>query len=733
MLHFRGGSPIRALVHFSSDHPAPSVHLFIFLDMITAINRNTTFGLLGLLGIFIAHSTGNAAAAPKAAPVPLTAAGEKLEARYAAELSALRVEIAKALPAVDGQKKTALEAAGQTVRKATAQADAAKKGLGGIQEAKALVDHAKGKWIGGAEKGIAQAQEMLKKAATEEEREAARKELAKWQANKEDGLKALAERQAALDKAKPDDPRLTRSHEEAQAALTRAQADEFEAARAVLAMLDPFLAGDKLDSKLVKCAVLVEATPRGLAEFGQQSGEAEGSVVMLLENETLMKAMLEAGGAKDGKYGQAGRIYNDILKASPRAQEGILNRLALGTSLEQAVPVSQRNAVAQTDGPAVVDPVKRYLHYEKAFLAGELDPAFAGLSAWECRFVTNSDAPDHVLAWGREMLRNYRPDHILNPDYGWRYSGLVRTDVTYRHSQDYQDDDSLEFFQNVLRNGGICGRRAFFGRFIVRSFGLPAWGVTQHAHAALGRWTPAGWVVNLGANWQFSWFEGRSGPDFVLETQARKDPGAYRRVLRAQWAGQALGEPKVNSMKEGSGGWWNVMALYEEKRIVAAAKPAELSALGQDLAEANESPATKAMAVEKTVVTDADRKIVVGADGTITVPAAAFGGGNPLVKSFLGGQQMLCGGKEFTCEIMVPKAANYTLTARVVAVHDEQRLRLTPNDAKTSTDLVIPFTCGQWQKTAPVTVALVQGKNVLAFSKPATGFALKELTLTPVP
>ena len=71
------------------------------------------------------------------------------------------------------------------------------------------MDHAKGKWIGGAEKGIAEAEAALKKATTDAEREAAKKDLAKWQANKEDGLKALKERQEAYDKAKSDEPKLT--------------------------------------------------------------------------------------------------------------------------------------------------------------------------------------------------------------------------------------------------------------------------------------------------------------------------------------------------------------------------------------------------------------------------------------------------------------------------------------------------------------------------------------------
>ena len=86
-----------------------------------------------------------------------------------------------------------------------------------------MVDHAKGKWIGGAEKGIAQAEAALKKATTEAEREAAKKELAKWQANKEDGIKALKERQEALDKAKIDEPKMTKANQAAQAALAQAR------------------------------------------------------------------------------------------------------------------------------------------------------------------------------------------------------------------------------------------------------------------------------------------------------------------------------------------------------------------------------------------------------------------------------------------------------------------------------------------------------------------------------
>ena len=78
------------------------------------------------------------------------------------------------------------------------------------------------------------------------------------------------------------------------------------------------------------------------------------------------------------------------------------------------------------------------------------------------------------------MLRNYRPDHIFAPDYGWRYVQAVRTEVQYGSQNVKYDLPSLQNYQNIIMNGGVCGRRAFFGRFILRSFGIPTWGVTQH-------------------------------------------------------------------------------------------------------------------------------------------------------------------------------------------------------------------------------------------------------------
>ena len=679
-------------------------------------------------------------AAPKqAAPqTALSETGNRLEKKYADQLKALQADIARALPQVDEQKKTALRAACDATKAAEKAAEAAEQPLGKIQTAKALVDHAKNKWIGGADKGIANAEAALKKAKTDAEREAAKKDLAKWQADKEAGIKALKERQDALTKAEADEAKLAKANQTARETLTKAQANERAAAKAVLTALEPCLANDKLDAKLVKCAVLASATPRGMAEFAQQGKQQEDLIDKLLADDKLMKQMLEAGGAKFGKYGRAMEILTAIGQASPKAAEGALQRLALATALEHAKPIEQSNPQDQSQAPATIDPVKRYLHYEKAFLDGELDPVFKNLAAWEYRLVVDCDAPDSILAWGREMLRNYRPDHIYNPDYGWRYSMAVRTEVPYG-SQNVKDDlPSLQNYQNIIKDGGVCGRRAFFGRFILRSFGIPTWGVTQHAHAALSHWTPKGWVINLGAGFAQSWWDkdeaSRGGADFLLETQARAHAQDYLKVLRAQWISLVLGEQPYNDRKKETGGFWSGIAHYQADALAATA--VALGPLGQDLAEANEAKQTGK--VEQAKLAEADRKAVVGSDGVLTIPAVAQGkqsGPSTTMRSFAGGMQLHCaGGFKADYEINLPRPGKYAFAARIVTVQEGQKLQLAANDNSAPTEIAVPYTLGKWQFTKPVEIALNNGRNVLhiALQDGSRGVSIKEFTLTPV-
>jgi len=445
-------------------------------------------------------------------------------------------------------------------------------------------------------------------------------------------------------------------------------ADQLERLRAALttkipsnneakgAGLDQFLTSDTLDAVFARYVVLHEATPRGLAEFAQQGRAQLLLVEELLGNSALMKQMLVADGAKaprkgkshgPSQYGPAMKIYTDIQKTSDQAAAGVLQRLALAISLEHAVPIQQANPEAAAEAPATVDPVKRYLHYEKAFLAGELDPMFGQLTAWDLRMVVNGDEPDAVLAWGREMLRNYRPDHIYNENFGWRYVNIVGSDVKYGSQDVKYDRPELQKYQNILMNGGVCGRRAFFGRFILRSFGVPTTARPSRGHAALAHWTPKGWVVNLGGGWGAGWTSTvyRNDRDFLATTQARANPEAFLKVKRAQWAGDVLGEKRsYGEHEKDKPAFWNDVSLKTQREIIKASKAVTLAALGEDIGEANEP--TVAQKIIASPVTAADKKITTGANGVITVPAAAYSKpkGNTrdvtAMKSFGGGLQV---------------------------------------------------------------------------------------------
>ena len=64
------------------------------------------------------------------------------------------------------------------------------------------------------------------------------------------------------------------------------------------------------------------------------------------------------------------------------------------------------------------------------YLAGELDPAFPILTAWEMSMSVDTDATEEELVWVRATLGNYRPDEIAM-SYHWRYAETVHSDVQY--------------------------------------------------------------------------------------------------------------------------------------------------------------------------------------------------------------------------------------------------------------------------------------------------------------
>jgi hypothetical protein len=341
------------------------------------------------------------------------------------------------------------------------------------------------------------------------------------------------------------------------------------------------------------------------------------------------------------------------------------------------------------------------------------------------------------------MLRNYRPDHISNPDYAWRYVETVETEVKYGSHDNKNDRHDLQNYQNIIMNGGVCGRRAFFGRFILRCFGIPTLARPQTGHASLVHWTPDGWVICFGADWGVGRIDEKQDVDFLAMTQARRTGDDYLQVLRAHWIGDVLGEKRAYGFRSGTTGIWNDVALYQQRNIIEKAKSVALAAVGTDIGEANESKTQKALRNE--VASETDRTITTAANGAITIPAVACSSPTGstrrirFMKSHLGGMQLhysRMGPPEvFEYTFDAPSAGKYALTARVVTTSANQQLFVTANDAAEAILIDAPLTVGMWDETAPVGISLAKGRNVLRFSREdgeIKGLTIKDFTLTPV-
>ena len=559
---------------------------------------------------------------------------------------------------------------------------------------------------------------------------------------------------AALKKPREDDPEpLQKKYHEAK---PLAESKALESARPLIAELESLLSSEVLDGKLMKAAILRHGTPAGLAEFAQQSEHHKTLLDKLLTNEKLMKQVLLSGRANGGEYGEAMEVYHAILEASERARKpGILQRLALGTALHQ--PWLDENKKGSVNGLVFSDhknpdgQVSRYLHYEQAFLNGELDPQFKDFNAWECRFITNDPYTNEELSWGRSMLRQFRPDHITNPDQKWRYTRVVKSDLPYCSTR---HDPSLGLpQQQALALGGICGRRAFFGRFIARAFGIPSRRSTQTGHAALNRWTPDGWVVNFGGWWSFNWCGPQGGLDFYLDSRAREFEDDYLKVLRSQWIGDALGEEDVSLRQYGQGGgFWDGLAFYLKRAIVEDANLEEtdtdsaLAALSAEEARllGESDKVLGEEGVKEIVIPEEDKKIIVTEDGTVTVPAVScssprnntdkviflnsYDGGMQLHYQRLGSQPEI-----LKYSVEVPSAGKYEMTMNVCTVSEEDPVIARLN-RRTIVNTILPYTKGTWQRTKPETIELREGRNTIQFTyrAPNRGVSFKDFQLKPL-
>ncbi len=699
-------------------------------------------------------------------------------------LNALRADLEKQLPALDQTKVAAWRAEiqaeeGPAKEAATKTAELAK--LQGAEENLRKMEEN----LKYGPKTLEDAQAELQRARARGEEDPERAKLLA------DSESFLASRQKEVDQLKAGIEKARAEVKDAEAKLPGAikaaeaakQAHEKAMAATWKAMdalgVSNLLASDKLDGKLAQFMVLTDATPRGLAEFAQKGPEHEKLVQQLFDNEELMIQMLVADGPSSGKYGEAMKIYTDIQKASPKAKEGLFQRLAVAVSLGHAVPLEKRNVSVGGDSmegsgseaeggkglaSMYIDPVKRYLSYEKWYLAGELHPAYKDLSVWNLALTVDSVDPDEILAWAREMLRTLRPDCIPADGNTSVYVDVVDKEIKYGSSEVKNDRPENAFMQNILANGGICGRRGFFGRFVLMAFGVPAVERVEPGHSTLAHWHPDGWKTRLGGNFgksnrgYYSKMGGRlqfygADVNFVAMSQAHEEATAFMRVRRAQWVGALAGEPRKPGLITYSGKttgpkppqkgeiakpiFWNDLALEEQRRIIAGLE----SVRGRSSAIA--SAAGKAPA--------ATGKITVDDKGVITIPSAACSSPTESTKSLYHGgfTDLIVYVKEntsgetrlhlsryskesdsFEYTFDAPRAGTYTLVASVATPKWDQRLFATANGG-TPVEMALPYTIGLWGKTAPITIELKAGRNVLKFHGPAR-VTVNHFTLMPV-
>ncbi len=715
----------------------------------------------------------------------LTPKGKTLEAQYAGMLKDLETEIRAKLPTPDESKIAAWHQAAQAEKEpgklasqksGTVEKLTSRHGDDNVEYLNMRLEYMPA-MIAAAKAGLEQAKAMPDGDPEKPQAVAKEEKNLEGQQKQYAALPGEIEKaKAAAEKLKQDLPRLVEEAAAAEATYRKAQEATWKAMDALGA--GNLLGSDSLDAKLAKFMVISEATPRGLAAFAQQSPEHEKQVAQLLNDTGLMLQMLVADGPNAGKYGEAMKIYSDIQKASPRGKEGVFQRLSLAVSLGHAVPIEKRAStggdskegdepVGGSNGSAnTIDPVKRYLSYEKWYLDGELDPGFKDLDIWNLVMAVDGSDPDELFAWGREFMRIMSPNCIPHDGDTTRYVDVVNREIAYTSQNVKFDRPELQMMQNILANGGICGRQAFFGRFVLRAYGVPTTARKQPGHATLALWHPDGWKTRLGGDWGLgargkysSMNRSRSrnyGVDvnFLASSQARENEPGFMRVRRAQWIGAVIGEkpmpglitPEVrkkagnkNAKKsdvEETPGFWSYLALHEQQRIIAHLP-----------SDANKKVVAKSAETEAPVDTGT---ITTDASGVITIPSAACsrptrstraayrsgfrdlvtflrnGTGDP----YLQVSRFATGDDSFEYTFAAPSAGTYQLTAKVATPQWDQVLHVSANGGEPG-EFVLPYTKALWDTTEPMKIQLKKGENVIKFHGPAR-VTIHHFTLSPL-
>lgn len=284
---------------------------------------------------------------------------------------------------------------------------------------------------------------------------------------------------------------------------------------------------------------------------------------------------------------------------------------------------------------------------------------------------------------------------------------------------------------------------SWFGRFMLKSFGLPSWGSKLRRKEGYTRWTPKGWVALNGADWDNCSWQGKTGKDFKTEVEARNKapPEEYfKRLVTLQCLADIVdGNP--NEIPEDEKDvlhperMWRSMAIVSME-LLFQTEPEVVRSYKRQGSGLVETNCEKYL--EKFQSDEPDKEIRYNKKREeLLIPACRHGfkgGTTTVVESFEGGKQLnfvADGAVEYEVPDDVP-SKTYSLVCEVCTVSSKQvPLTVKPRDDVEPIDLRIPYTKGEWQETDGTTIDIEAGAT-LRFSRPkgSLGLAIKKFVLT---
>lgn len=452
--------------------------------------------------------------------------------------------------------------------------------------------------------------------------------------------------------------------------------------------------------------------PGTLGTFAKADQGNQAFLRWLLKDTGVMDLYLEAGGNPTGEGSiPTLALWSRIFNTDPDSRKGIYLKIAMATAVMRPVQFSDERSLGLTQ------PYEgRYLYYKETHKKGDLLPSFDNLSVWEIQKVVDGmGAPPADLTWVRDMVRTWRPDLI-------KANRIVKivSEVRYGRSP-----LPIVDMASVLDAGGICGRRAYFGRKTCAAFGIPAVGISQPRHAALACKESGTWKVEYGADWWASTVDGfGDGPNFPVEAAARSHVVEFSQSEHLKWFASSLTATNPG----------NAIVELASKMIPAPADTkanakepetkSEMEANGVSKETSAARPATapqEPISVEESTRIDADKfdkmsNLMVydsWPDGT----GKQVNFQKNLAESWI----------DYTID--VKKAGAYSLVLKLAAPNRDQVLNVAVG-AGSNLTINVPNTRGLWGMTPPLDVKLEQGKQTLRISAPfQRGIAVKWLEL----